>query len=302
MHERQDTPRNTDTSPDIAARALEALLGDIVVEGRKPVEAPDIPDAEAVHELRKSFKRWRALLRLIAPVVGANAEALRLEARDLAREMAAARDSQAVREALADLGEDALPPRSRSAIAERLARIEASAEAAGLGPALKARVGEALARADAAIEHWPLAGFDCEETTRQLAAGYKRAAAAIPEDWSGASPEALHRFRQRVVAHRYQMEVAEMVWPRLIRLWIAEAQRLRDRLGAHQDLEVLGRLLEPRRPLSAWRSRLAPLIAARQAVHVEAARRLAGRLFAEKPKAFRRRLMALWEHQASRQP
>jgi CHAD domain-containing protein len=294
--------RNTDTAPDIAARALEALLGDILAEGRKPVEVPDISDAVAVHELRKAFKRWRALLRLIGPVVGAEADALRLEARDLAREMAAARDSQAMREAFADLGEDALPPRSRAAIASRLARIEASAEAASLTPALKARVGEALARAAAAIEHWPLAGLDCAETTRQLAAGYRRAAAAIPQDWPNASPEALHRFRQLVVAHRYQMELAETVWPRLIKLWIAEAQRLRDRLGAHQDLAVLGRLLEPREPLAGWRSRLAPLIAARQAAHVEAARRLAGRLFAERPKAFRRRLMALWEHRAGREP
>jgi primosomal protein N' len=69
-----------DTSLDIAARALEALLGDILAEGRKPVEAPDMSDADAVHELRKAFKRWRALMRLIAPVVGAEAEALRLEA------------------------------------------------------------------------------------------------------------------------------------------------------------------------------------------------------------------------------
>jgi CHAD domain-containing protein len=294
--------RTTDASPDIAVRALEALLGDILAEGRKPVEAPDISDADAVHELRKAFKRWRALLRLIAPVVGAEADALRLEARDLAREMAAARDSQAMREAFADLSEISLPPRSRAAITERLARIEANAEAASLTPALKARVGEALARAAAAIEHWPLEGLDCEETTRQLAVGYGRAAAAIPDDWPNASPEVLHRFRQRVVAHRYQMEVAETIWPRLIKLWIAEAQRLRDRLGAHQDLAVLGRLLEPRQPLSAWRSRLAPLIAARQAAHVEAARRLAGRLFAERPKAFRRRLMALWEHRAGRKP
>lgn len=292
--------RITDASADIAAHTFEALLGNVLAEGRKPVEAADIPDAEAVHDLRKAFKRWRALLRLITPAIGAEADALRLEARDLAREMATARDSRAMLEALSDLGEEALSPRSRASITERLARIGAHAEAASLTPALKARVGEALARAATAVQRWPLERLDRAETTRQLAAAYRRAAAAIPKDWPNAGPEALHRFRQRVVEHRYQMEVVETVWPRLMRLWIAEAQRLRDRLGAHQDLVLLGRLTEPHGPLAPWRSRLTPLIAARQSNHVDAARRLAGRLFAERPRAFRRRLDALWRHRLDR--
>jgi CHAD domain-containing protein len=288
--------RNVDTQADVAAHAVEALLGVILAEGRKPVEATDMPDALAVHDLRKTFKRWRALLRLIAPTVGAEADALRVEARDLGREIASARDSRAMLEALADLGSAALSPRSRASITERLSQIGADAEAASLTPALKARVSGALARAAAAVERWPLERLDRAETTRQLAVAYKRAAAAIPKDWPDASPEALHRFRQRIVEHRYQLEVVETVWPRLIRLWIAEAQRLRDRLGAHQDLVLLGHLTEPHQPLARWRSRLAPEIAARRAEHVEAARRLAGRLFAERPKAFRQRLDALWKH------
>jgi CHAD domain-containing protein len=285
-----------ETRADVAGHAVETLLGVILAEGRKPVEALDMPDALAVHDLRKTFKRWRALLRLIAPTVGAEADALRLEARDLGREIASARDSRAMLEALADLGTDALSTRIRASITERLGRIGADAEAASLTPALKGRVGEALARAAGAVERWPLERLDRAETTRQLAAAYRRAAAAIPKDWPDASPEALHRLRQRVVEHRYQMEVVETVWPRLVRLWITEAQRLRDRLGAHQDLVLLGRLTEPHQPLAPWRSRLTPAIAARRAEHAEAARRLTGRLFAERPKAFRRRLDALWKH------
>ncbi len=103
--------------------------------------------------------------------------------------------------------------------------------------------------------------------------------------------------RQRIVEHRYQMELVELVWPKLIKVWISESQRLRDRLGAHQDLHVLSRLTGPHQPLAYWRSRLAAPIAERQAAHVEASRRLAGRLFAEKPKAFRDRIAALWKHQ-----
>src|SRR5260370_33015617 len=109
-----------DSRPDIAARTLAALLRDIVASGRKPIETPEISDAVAVHDLRKALKRWRAILRLIAPMVGDEAELMRLAARDLAREMAAARDGQAAQEALAELG-DSFPHQSAPSRATLLA-------------------------------------------------------------------------------------------------------------------------------------------------------------------------------------
>jgi CHAD domain-containing protein len=292
--------RKIDPSPDIATRALAGLMRDIVSSGRKPLDTPDIADAVAVHDLRKAFKRWRAILRLIGPAIGDEAELMRVEARELAREMATARDGQAAIEAMADLGDDVpnLSARSRATIGERLARIGANAEATSLTPMHKSRIGEAWTRAAGAIARWPIARFDRTEATRRLTATYRKGRAAIPDDWSKASPDALHRFRQRAVEHRYQMELVAPLWPKLMRVWISEAQRLRDRLGAHHDLVVLLRLTEPHQPLAHWRSRLAPLIEERQAAHVATARRLAGRLFAEKPKAFRRRLASLWEHRA----
>jgi hypothetical protein len=76
---------------------------------------------------------------------------------------------------------------------------------------------------------------------------------------------------------------------------VSEAQKLRERLGQYQDLTVLKGFTAPHRPLAPWRSRLVPLIEARQAEHAAAAARVARRLFAEKPKAFRNRLVSLWE-------
>ena len=54
----------------------------------------------------------------------------------------------------------------------------------------------------------------------------------------------MHEFRQRVVVHRYQMELVEPAWPRLGKVWVGEAQRLRERLGKHQDLAVLRKLTQ----------------------------------------------------------
>ena len=203
--------RTTDSPPDIATRALAGLLRDIVASGRKPIDAPDITDEVAVHDLRKAFKRWRAILRLIGPAIGDEAEVLRVEARDLARQIATARDGRAALEALADLGDDipTLSARSRATIAERLGQIGASAEAASLTPMLKARVSEVWARAANAIARWPVERFHSDEATKQLTATYRRVRDAMPEDWSEAPPEALHRFRQRVVEHRYQMELVD---------------------------------------------------------------------------------------------
>src|SRR6266849_3014093 len=117
--------RRTDSLPDIATRALAGLLRDIVASGRKPIDTPDIADAVAVHDLRKAFKRWRAILRLMTPTIGEEAELMRVEARDLAREMATARDGRAALEALADLADDMtrLSARSRATIGARLAGI-----------------------------------------------------------------------------------------------------------------------------------------------------------------------------------
>ncbi len=64
-------------------------------------------------------------------------------------------------------------------------------------------------------------------------------------------PDDLHELRRRVIEHRYQMELVEPAWPRLGRIWVDEAQRLRNRLGAFQDLAVLMHLTEPHQPLVA---------------------------------------------------
>jgi hypothetical protein len=77
-------------------------------------------------------------------------------------------------------------------------------------------------------------------------------------------------------------------------MWTGEAQRLRDRLGKHQDVLMLESLTGPHQPLVRWRSRLAGAIAERRASHVDGAARLAERLFVEKPNTFRRRLDAMW--------
>jgi CHAD domain-containing protein len=278
--------------------ALRETARRMIAHARAVIAAPAESDTLAVHEFRREMKRWRAFLRLLQPLLGAVGARLRTEARDLARALASARNARSALDALADLGEEALSARSRASIAARLDALREAAEGVSLTPELRGQIDAALAAAAAAVEHWPVQAVDFADLAARLAEGYRRARRTIPKDWSAAPAEEVHALRQRVVVHRYQMELIEPLWPRFGRFWVAEAQRLRDRLGHFQDLEMLAALTAPHQPLAPWRSRLTPLIAARQAEHLRAAARLAGRLFAESPRGFRRRLLALWDLQA----
>jgi CHAD domain-containing protein len=285
--------------PDVAVgEALRAIAREVLAEARAALEGQGKSDAVAVHDYRKAMKRWRAILRLLEPFLCEDARRLRVEARDSARELSGARDAQSAAEALADLTGDAktLSPRTVASIRARLDALRANAEAATLTQAVRARLISALEDAGAAVNTWQLDAVSFAELARELTETYKLGRDDAPRaDWRTVEPEVLHDLRRRVVAHRYQMELVEPLWPKFGRLWVAEAQRLRDRLGAFQDLSVLRGFTAPHQPLAPWRARLAPLIAARQAAHAKTAQRIAGRLFAERPRAFRKRIEALWK-------
>ena len=290
-------PRKSDSG---AAEGLRSASGEVLGEARRQIDDPDLNDATAVHEFRKGMKRWRALLRLFEPLMGDEAAVLRVEARDLARELAGSRDARSAIDGLADLGEEQLPVSTRRTLESRLEALGRTAEAATLTDDLRERLRDALDHAAAAARRWPLDHVAFSAIADGLAASYARTRKAVPGDWATATPESLHELRQRVVVHRYQMDLVVPLWPKIGRAWVSEAQKLRDRLGHHQDLAMLKDLTAPHQPLARWRSRLMPLIEARQAEHASGAGRVARRLFAEKPKAFRNRLLGLWEGRAAR--
>jgi CHAD domain-containing protein len=275
---------------------LAAAARSVIADARRALADPELSDAEAVHEVRKALKRWRALLRLLARPLGEQADQMRVEARELMRALSGARDAQSSLDALADLRKSDVPfsPTSLETIGQRLTAIRDAAEQSGFTKEMRERLSRYLDYATLSLERWPLTAINFDTVADGLISTYRRARQLIPDNWAEADAEHLHDLRRRVVEHRHQMDLMEPLWPRLGQVWAEEAQRLRNRLGACQDLAVFIGLTAPHQPLAPWRSRLAPLIDARRAAHLKAAARLAGRLFAEKPKAFRRRLMALW--------
>jgi CHAD domain-containing protein len=285
--------------PEAVGETLRSCARYILAEGRGAIEDRQRVEAVAVHDFRAAMKWWRAYLRLIEPFLAVEDHHWRIEARDMARLLAGARDAQAALDAVADMehhtASHRLSASSWETIVNKLEDLRSHAEIASLTPALRKRLSAALDRAEARIERWPLDDVTFGEVAESLSEGYRRARHMIPDDWRAASAADLHELRQRVVVHRYQMEVVKPLWPRLGKSWVREAQKLRDRLGRYQDLAVLARYAEPHQPLARWRSRLQSVISQRQSQHVTIARRISGRIFAERPKAFKHRLEAMWD-------
>jgi CHAD domain-containing protein len=277
--------------------ALRAVAGGILAEARVAISDPERTNEAAVHHFRRAMKEWRALMRLLAPFI-ADATRWRHEARDHARTLAQARDGAAALNAfdgLLDNGNLVLSPRSSDTIRARLEALRAGEERIGLTPMLRDAIIAWLDLAASAVEMWPLDALDFAAIATQLAKSYRSTRNQIPADWTAAAGEELHTLRQRVVTLRYQMELIEPLWPRFGKMWIGEAERIRGRLGQCQDIEVLTRLTAPHQILAHWRSRLTPACAERSADLAQRAARIAVRLFAERPKAFRQRLEALWD-------
>ncbi len=269
----------------------------IVADAQFALTTPDFTDAERVHAVRRAFKRWRALLRLLRRPVGEAADAMRAEARELMRQLATARDQQGALDALDDLakGETPISPASLHTMRERLTELRTAAEAEAMTQEVHARLAAYLDKVSSALEIWLLPQIPFDMVTDALTTTYRRARQLVPKDWQQADAEHLHDLRRRVVEHRHQMELIEPLWPRFAKMWGDEAQRLRNQLGACQDLAVLTGFIAPHQPLARWRSRVTRAIEARRAAHLRNAARLAGRLFAEKPRAFRKRIGALWD-------
>jgi CHAD domain-containing protein len=274
------------------AETLRTIAREILTAADRAITDQTLSEAIAVHEFRKKMKRWRALLRLLEPYLARKDRALRIEARDFARSLAGPRDAQSALDAFDDAFKHStrLPRRLLQAVRERLEHARREAERAVLTAEMRRTISKALRTAGRAVDRWPLQRLKAADIADELTRTYRRVRRRLPNDWHDATPDDLHRMRQRIIELRYQLELLETIFPERGEPRIDDLQKLRDRLGRFQDLALLKNLTGPKGLLVPWRSRLTPVIADRQAVHLAAAARLGERLFAERPKTFRRRL------------
>jgi CHAD domain-containing protein len=282
--------------PELAiGESLRAVAKDILADAKVAINNPKHSAAEAVHEFRRQMKRWRALLRLLEPFIGKEARTLRTAARNLARDLGGARDPQSALEAFDDLVTHRLLLANTSikAVRKHIGNLRTAGEQSALSIGARLRISNMLADTDVAVDRWTFQVLTFGDIATQLTASYRAARRAVPRDWSDADAKALHELRKKVVIYRHQLQIVEPLWIHFTKTWITEMQRLRERLGQHQDLEMLRKLTEPPHPLARWAARLQQPIAARKHRHLVAAKRIAARLFVQKPRAFQRGLMMM---------
>ena len=213
--------------------------------------------------------------------------------------LAGARRAEALQEAVAKLqaGQEAPSPE----LAE-LATIAAQAHGEHATPAaLQVAVAEAL-RVIAAvrdeISRWPLAKRDMGLFLWGLTDAYGRARRKLLKGLSSGGIATLHEARKSVIHHLHQLEMLKPLWPGMIRMWAGELLKLREALGDLNDLDELEALATGQGPSfssDAARDHVLQAIAARRANLVNSVRSQADHLFAENPKAFARRIGAMWQ-------
>jgi CHAD domain-containing protein len=254
---------------------------------------------KAVHEARKDIKKTRALLRLARP--GMPRKHYRREnraLRDTGRLLSGARDADVLVETIDELGErhvGRLPEAMFEALHARLAAEAAAAHRHEVDDV----VAEAVAALEAAagrVEDWPVESCDRETLVAGAVRAYKRGRVALAAAEEERGVEQLHDLRKRAKDLWYHSRLLEEAWPRTLKAQGKVAHELSDLLGDDHDLAVLAERL--RRGLEAGDATpvdddaVLELVAQRRDELQEASLRLARRVYAERPKAFRRRLAA----------
>ena len=256
--------------------------------------------AEAIHGARKDLKKLRSVLRLLRDELGRKRfRAENRRYRDAGRLLSASRDAEVQLEPLRELERgagDAFPAGASLAWYEALeADRERIAGAADGDAAEKVEAAAAAIEAGSeTISDWPIGSGSWRLIEPGLGRCYGDGRKALARVRAEGSAENVHELRKRGKDLWYQLRLLHDAWPGLLEPTAEEAHQLADLLGDHHDLVVLAEDLEARAGVVTSPTDFEKLIAARQEQLLGAALALGERLYAEKPKHFRRRLHGYW--------
>ena len=248
---------------------------------------------EAIHGARKDLKKARSALRLARPCLPRKVyRRENAKLRDAGRRMSDARDADVMVEtidALAARYVGRLPERQFTTLRQHFAR---RADQARRDRDL-AELAQALADAHDHVATWPLGKCDDRALTAGAERAYRRGRKAFAAAEAERSPERLHAWRKRAKDLWYHHRLLADAWPGPVGAFADEADRLGKLLGDDHDLAMLSDRLDgvdAAPPVDV--DDMKQLIAARRAELQTDAFELGHRLYAEKPKAFARRLGA----------
>ena len=243
---------------------------------------------ESVHGARRRIKRLRSLLRLLRVPLGEEAfTALNSALRDTADALAVRRRAEALLGAAERLGgrKPARAPWLAVAEAHRQEVAEGSSAEGGLGAAQASVLAAVKELSRTRLE--PGSG---EAIGTAFIASYKKARKALDGGFHKGRAEDLHEARKHVIHHIHHLDLLGAHLRHATRR-IASLEKLREALGDINDLDELSQLAAAAEPLS---EAAVKAMAKRRGLLLKRAEAAARRLFRHKPKAFRKRIGAMW--------
>ncbi len=271
----------------------------------------EAPIELAVHEVRKTTKRLRAVLRLVRSGLGNKRySAENAILRDTARLLGPMRDAY-VRlesvESLRDRFEAQLRPATFQGVVDRLVLRKSRAYDESADEWSKTRY--ALRSARARYAAWPVDDESARahgmaviphafvSVEKGLAQTYARGREEMADAMRRPTADNFHTWRKRAKYLRHQMEVLTPVWPEVLGGHAASLERLGDLLGAEHDLVELLRFLAAHPeicPDPVERSLLVALVQHRRVELQTASLSLGSRIYAEPVGRFTQRIGEYW--------
>jgi CHAD domain-containing protein len=284
---------------DDPAEAVRAVARDQLADAMRQLrEEHEADPVAAVHAARKDLKKTRSLLRLARPALRRKAyRRLNDELRDIGRALAGTRDADVLAETVDKLAERyaGQVPKTTFTTLRRSFGAKARAARRAAAPAGHVEVIERVQAAHDAVAEWPVAGVDTEVLRQGAMRSYERGARALGAARKEPTAESLHEWRKRVKDHWYHLRLLREAWPEVLGAEADAAHRLADLMGDDHDLAALAVALGQRRAAAGAAvdedEVLGLLTRRREELQAEAFA-LGARVYAEKPKAYGRRLGA----------
>ncbi len=251
---------------------------------------------DTVHQVRKRFKKLRALVRLTRPALGKQYQHENRWFRDAGRKFSNIRDAETLIETVQRLEKQdaaAIEPATLGLLREKLIdRRRRLSDEVDLN-ALLAELAERLEKHRESIADWRFSEKSFQAVLDGVGKTYDRACNCMETAFQEPTDENWHEWRKRAKYHWYHTRLLRSLWKPVMKARSSELDRLADDLGDDHDLAVLmDRLREQPDEFGGAETieALTPVVKARRKQLKKSARKRGRLLFAESPKRFIKRL------------
>ena len=285
--------RADESVPHAIRRCAREQLDRAIVELSEEINADPVA---AIHSARKALKKERSLLRLAR---GAMPRQQRRRENDIlrqaARGLSGARDADVMIASITELSEryaGQLPADTFEAVR---AHFEARSPSENGRSVVDGRAVAELAAVRERVADWQLREGGWKALESGLMRSYGRGRRMFARARGGGEMEALHEWRKRVKDLWYHERLLGATCGPTVRGHVKDLDRLSDLLGDDHDLALLRQeLTQPGAPVPVDLDAVVGLVDHRRSELQTEATRIGERVFAETPKAYRRRMRDSW--------